>query len=75
MGIFRIKLFYTFRAYAMAKISFRVIRNVSLQLIPIPVVIPYLLARSTHGEQSAQLFHLNKWRLILFAHPVCAFAQ
>jgi len=60
MGIFRIKLFYTFRAYTMAEISFRVIRNVSFKLIPIAIVIPYLLARSTHGQQTAQLFHLGK---------------
>jgi hypothetical protein len=60
MGIFRIKLFYTFRAYAMAKISLGVIRNISFKLIPIAFVIPYLLARSTHGQQTAQLFHVGK---------------
>jgi hypothetical protein len=60
MCIFRIMFFDTVGAYTMAEISFRVIRNVSLQLIPIPFVIPYLLATSAHGEQAAQLIHLNK---------------
>ena len=60
MGIFRIKLFDAFRAYAVTKISLGVLTNVSFKLVPIAFIIAYLLARSAHGQQTAQLLHFGK---------------
>src|SRR5436309_8632928 len=52
--VFWIKALETFRANAMSKISIRMFLDISLDLLPIPVIIPDLFAGGANGQQTAE---------------------
>lgn len=53
---FRIEFFGAGGAKSVAEIDFRVFPEIGFDLIPVALVIPYLFAGSTNGQQAAQLF-------------------